>query len=131
MRTVLTLLAPIVVVAGCVAGAPLQQAAPPSSGQGGYLGLDVGAHLRNAEAIQPLEGSHQGGYLGLNAGATLKPMVMMTGDMRASPMMFCQTSVEPGRCRSRALSDHAYCMERNPDRYAVCRRAMDYIGWHN
>jgi hypothetical protein len=35
------------------------------SGQGGYLGIDPGARLTESQAVQPEQGSGQGGYLGL------------------------------------------------------------------
>ena len=41
-------------------------AAPtPGSGQGGYLGVDPGARLTASRTAQPEQGSGQGGYLGL------------------------------------------------------------------
>jgi hypothetical protein len=42
------------------------------SGQGGYLGLNPGAHVYSSHVPPPAEfGSGQGGYLGKNAGANL------------------------------------------------------------
>jgi hypothetical protein len=46
-------------------------AAFAQSHQGGYLGLNPGAGLTSAGAIQPEHSSGQGGYLGLNPGAGL------------------------------------------------------------
>ena len=46
-------------------------AAFAQSHQGGYLGLNPGAHLTAAGPAVPEQGSGQGGYLGLNPGADL------------------------------------------------------------
>ena len=103
------------------------------SHQGGYLGLNpAGGQVAAAPAPSDV-GSHQGGYLGQNPGANLAPArAPDASDMKANPMAWCNaSSIEPGRCRSRAQYDHAYCMDHNADHYAACRRAMDYVGWHN
>ena len=47
-------------------------AAFAQSHQGGYLGLNPGAHLTAAGPAVPEQGSGQGGYLGLNPGKDLK-----------------------------------------------------------
>jgi hypothetical protein len=48
------------------AGAGAGRAAPTQgSGQGGYLGIDPGAHLMSIPATPPAQGSGQGGYLGI------------------------------------------------------------------
>jgi hypothetical protein len=104
------------------------------SHQGGYLGQNPGAHqtASTAAPAPPDVGSHQGGYLGLNHGAKLAPAPTAADDMRSSPGAWCRVaSVEPGRCAGRAQFDHAYCMQKDADHYASCRRAMDFIGWHN
>jgi len=41
----------------------------PGSGQGGYLGIDPGAHLSAAPAATPTQGSGEGGYLGMIPGS--------------------------------------------------------------
>jgi hypothetical protein len=102
------------------------------SHQGGYLGLNPGGNLVAAAPAPADVGSHQGGYLGENAGAKLAPATGTAGDMKASPTAWCKSaSVEPGRCMGRAAADHDYCMQKGADNYAACRRAMDFIGWHN
>jgi len=102
------------------------------SQQGGYLGLNPTGH-QVASAPAPADvGSRQGGYLGQNAGSKLAPARVSDGDMKTNPTAWCRSgSVEPGRCMGRAAADHQYCMEHNADNYAGCRRAMDFIGWHN
>ncbi len=102
------------------------------SQQGGYLGANPGAH-QTASVPAPTDvGSGQGGYLGLNAGRDLSPNRVANQDMTSSPGAWCRmASMVPGRCESRATYDHAYCIAHDPDHYARCRRAMDFIGWHN
>jgi hypothetical protein len=39
------------------------------SGQGGYLGLNPGANLTASATTVPAQGSHEGGYLGMIPGA--------------------------------------------------------------
>jgi hypothetical protein len=110
-------------------GSPMALA---QSQQGGYLGENPGAHITSATVEQPQLGSVQGGYLGKNIGAELKPMVRSgVSGPTSSPAAWCEDSLDPGRCRSRAADDHAWCAEHNPGHYASCRQTMDYIGWHN
>jgi hypothetical protein len=101
------------------------------SHQGGYLGLNPAGNQVAAAPAPSDVGSHQGGYLGENAGSKLAPARAADADMKASPMAWCANAMDPGRCRSRAEPDHAYCLQHNPDNYANCRRTMDFIGWHN
>jgi hypothetical protein len=123
MRKIVTIAAMVVCVG--TAGASFAQ-----SGQGGYLGLDPGAHVAPATTVPPQLGSLQGGYLGKNVGQTATPLKPVTAaDYLTAPAAWCQNSVEPSRCRSRAEDDHAWCMAHNPARYADCRRTMDYMGW--
>jgi hypothetical protein len=75
-------------------------------------------------------GSLQGGYLGKDPGATAASASAPAPRMAVSAA-WCNQSPELGRCRSRAASDHEWCMSQNPDRYDNCRRMMDFIGWHN
>jgi len=116
-----------------VAGFPTAQG---GSGQGGYLGINPGAHQTSSagrvERVGPSRtpGSGQGGYLGLGAGENLKPLVMPTeADYPTSPMAWCTAeSPDPGRCRAKAGFEHPYCMTR-PEHYRSCRRALDSM--HN
>jgi hypothetical protein len=104
------------------------------SQQGGYLGVNPGGHqTASTAAPAPADvGSGQGGYLGRNPGAKLAPARTATDDMRSSPTAWCRAaSVEPGRCAGRAQADHTYCMQKDPEHYASCRRTLDYMGWHN
>jgi hypothetical protein len=102
------------------------------SQQGGYLGLNPAGHQVASTPAPADVGSRQGGYLGQNAGNKLAPAGATGGDMRATPTAWCRAaSVEPGRCMGRAAADHDYCMQKDADHYAACRRAMDFIGWHN
>jgi hypothetical protein len=96
------------------------------------VALIAGATLLLAAGCSEME-STPGGYMGNNAGHVLKPADAAESDMKTgSPTMWCRAaSVEPGRCMSRAAADHAYCLGHDPDHYAACRRAMDFIGWHN
>jgi len=123
----------ILFAAVAVASLAFSAGAFAQSGQGGYLGINPGSQVAAAPSAQPHPGSQQGGYLGINPGAGLnaaKPAD--TAEMMANPAAWCRTgSVEPGRCASRATSDHQYCMQKGADHYASCRRTMDFIGWHN
>jgi hypothetical protein len=74
-------------------------------------------------------GSLQGGYLGKDPGAAA-PAAPSPARMSYAAA-WCVQSLDPGRCRSRAASDHDWCMAHNPDRYDNCRRMMDFVGWHN
>ena len=104
----------------------------PGSGEGGYLGRNPGSSVAVNPSAPPQSGSQQGGYLGLNAGRNLQSARITEADVKASPTAWCYAdSVEPDRCAGRAQPDHAWCLERNRDGYAICRRAMDFIGWHN
>jgi hypothetical protein len=115
-----------------MAGLAISGGAFAQSGQGGYLGVNPGSQVATAPSAVPQPGSHQGGYLGLNPGARLVPQAAPAGDMTATPTAWCQAnSMVPGRCVSRAAADHQYCMQQGADHYAACRRAMDFIGWHN
>jgi len=128
MRKVLTIAMMGAMALACVgaAGPSLAQ-----SHQGGYLGLDPGARLAPPTVAPPPQlGSMQGGYLGRNPGQAATPMRPATAsDYLTSPAAWCQNSVEPSRCRSRADDDHAWCIAHNPTHYADCRRTMDYMGW--
>jgi hypothetical protein len=62
-------------------------AAFAQSQQGGYLGLNPGAHLTAAGPVVPEQGSEQGGYLGLNPGKNL---------IAAGPVVPAQGSGEGG-----------------------------------
>jgi hypothetical protein len=105
-------------------------AAHAQSGQGGYLGLNPGGQLAPAPAPAPQLGSLQGGYLGKNPGQSATPLKPTSAaDYLTSAAAWCENSVEPSRCRSRATDDHAWCLQHNPARYADCRRTMDYMGW--
>jgi hypothetical protein len=109
-------------------------AAFAQSQQGGYLGQNPGGHQTASAAAPTHIESHQGGYLGRNAGADLKPAHVNDDEMKTSPTAWCRAaSVEPGRCSGRAQADHDYCMSKGTDHegYKSCRRAMDFIGWHN
>jgi hypothetical protein len=100
------------------------------SGQGGYLGLNPGGQLAPPPATSPQLGSLQGGYLGKNAGQTATPLKPASAaDYLASATAWCDNSVEPSRCRTRAADDHGWCLQHNPTHYADCRRTMDYMGW--
>jgi hypothetical protein len=123
MRKLLLLTVCLAPLAG---GAALAQ-----SGQGGYLGLNAGAQAGTAAAVAPQLGSLQGGYLGKNAGATLKPPTAASaGDYLTQPAAWCENSPVPGRCRNRAAADHAWCIANSSaERYATCRRTMDFMGW--
>jgi hypothetical protein len=123
----------ILFAAVAVASLAVSAGAFAQSGQGGYLGLNPGGQLAAAPSAQPHPSSQQGGYLGVNPGAGLSaPKPADAAEMMANPVAWCRTnSVEPGRCASRALPDHQYCMQQGADHYATCRRAMDFIGWHN
>jgi hypothetical protein len=140
MRRVLT----IAITLACLGMAGTASA---QSGQGGYLGLNPGKGVgAGAAPAGPSQGSGQGGYLGLNPGAQLsalpgaslgkdaaargQPLKPTSGaDYMSSPAAWCVNSVEPSRCRPRAAEDHALCAPRGPERYASCRRTMDYMGW--
>jgi hypothetical protein len=99
------------------------------SGQGGYLGINPGKGVGvSTLALAPPHGSGQGGYLGLNPGAGLQPVKPTTADATSAPAAWCENSLVPSRCRARAAADHAWCAQR-PERYAACRRTMDYMGW--
>jgi hypothetical protein len=99
------------------------------SGQGGYLGLDPGKGIGvSTLALVPPHGSGQGGYLGRNPGAGLQPAKPAGADAASAPTAWCETSLVPGRCRARAVADHEWCAQR-PERYASCRRTLDYMGW--
>ncbi len=120
-------LAAATVVALAASGSAFAQ-----SQQGGYLGQNPGAHQTASAASAADLGSRQGGYLGKNAGGNLAPARAAEANMAGSPMAWCNAaSLEPGRCRSRAVYDHAYCMQQDASHYASCRQVMDYIGWHN
>jgi len=123
----------ILFAAVAVAGLAVSGGAFAQSGQGGYLGLNPGGQVAAAPSAVPHPGSGQGGYLGQNAGAGLSaPKPADAAEMMVNPAAWCRTgSVEPGRCTSRAVPDHQYCMQQGADHYATCRRAMDFIGWHN
>ncbi|MEJ0068658.1 MAG: hypothetical protein WDO24_07965 [Pseudomonadota bacterium] len=115
-----------------VAGLAFSGGAFAQSGQGGYLGANPGGHLTATSPVAPQLGSMQGGYLGQNAGANLTPKASANSDLTGNPTAWCQAkSIEPGRCASRAMPDHQYCMQQGADHYDSCRRAMDFIGWHN
>jgi hypothetical protein len=123
MRKIPTLAAALVLLG--TAGAAHAQ-----SGQGGYLGLNPGGQLAPAPTAAPQLGSLQGGYLGKNPGQSATPLkAASTADYLTSPEAWCQNSVEPSRCRSRAADDHAWCVQHDPAGYAGCRRTMDYMGW--
>ena len=110
-------------------GAATLAGANPASAQslqGGYLGLDVGAHQTASLAAPAHPGSGQGGYLGLDAGADLKPAPVMEGDERSSPMMWCQkTPGDRDICMKNAAADHKQCMAEAPNHYEACRFAFD------
>src|SRR5689334_3396725 len=76
--------------------------------------------------------SQQGSYLGgLELAAGLMPKRLAPASSFAtSPVAWCDYAVDTDRCRGRAEPDHAWCMSHAADRYALCRRTMDYIGWH-
>jgi len=96
------------------------------SHQGGYLGVDPGAHQTASVAAPARPGSGQGGYLGLDAGADLKPAPVMEGDERSSPMMWCQkTPGDRDICMKNAEADHKQCMAEDPSHYDACRFAFD------
>jgi len=60
------------IATGLVAGALLvSSGAFAQSHQGGYLGVNPGAHLASAGVATPTRGSGQGGYLGVDPGAQL------------------------------------------------------------
>jgi hypothetical protein len=112
--------------------APLALAGPvlAQSQQGGYLGADPGAGATVAEAGAPQIGSMLGGYLGQNLGTGLtlfKPAP--PSSFPTTPTAWCDYSVEPDRCRTRAVPDHAWCLKHNPQHYGNCRQTMDYVGW--
>jgi hypothetical protein len=121
----ISMLAGALVLLGTVGTAHAQ------SGQGGYLGLNPGGQLvAPAPAAAPQLGSLQGGYLGKNPGQSATPLKPASAaDYPSSPEAWCQNSVEPSRCRSRAADDHAWCLQHSPASYADCRRTMDYMGW--
>jgi len=92
------------------------------------MSSDTAAPQGAAPAAQT--GSLQGGYLGKDPGAAAASSRASAPTMSVAAA-WCAQSPEPGRCRSRAASDHEWCMAQNPDRYDNCRRMMDFIGWHN
>jgi hypothetical protein len=100
------------------------------SGQGGYLGLNPGGHL-GTPGTPPQMGSLQGGYLGKNPGGALNAKTPASAPGPTSaPTAWCDGfSMVPGRCRNRAAADHEWCATRQPERYADCRRTLDYMGW--
>jgi len=118
-----------------VAGLAVSGGAFAQSGQGGYLGQNPGGQVAVAPSptLPPLHGSGQGGYLGINPGSNLAtPKPASTDEMMANPAAWCRANaMDQGRCVGRAASDHEYCMQKGADHYASCRRAMDFIGWHN
>jgi len=76
-------------------------------------------------------GSSLGGYLGTNPGVGLKPIQKAPeASFPTMPAAWCDYSLVPGRCRSRAEADHAWCLVRTAQLdYAQCRQTLDYIGW--
>jgi len=121
----------LLITAGLLSSLLASPLALAQSQQGGYLGANPGGHAASATEPQQL-GSMQGGYLGKDVGAGLKPMTRgAVATAESAPGAWCEASVDPGRCRSRMMSDHAWCAQHNPQHYASCRQTMDYMGWHN
>jgi hypothetical protein len=110
-------------------GAATLVGANPASAQslqGGYLGLNTAAHQTASLAAPAQPGSGQGGYLGRNAGADLKPAPVMEGDVKSSPMIWCQkTPGDRDICMKNAEVDHKQCMAEAPNHYEACRFAFD------
>lgn len=102
-------------------------AAYAGSGQGGYLGINPGAAATSGPAADTQVGSAQGGYLGKNPASATEHVAADA----SSPSSWCRSSVEPSRCYGKAKLDHDYCMGKNtdPDHYASCRRALDFMGY--
>jgi hypothetical protein len=69
--------------------------------------------------------SQQGGYLGLNAGAHQAP-APAPSDSMSDPLAWCVHSTEPSRCRARAGLDYPICIK-VPEHYNACRAAMDQM----
>ncbi len=92
------------------------------SQEGGYLGVKL-------PQAPELAATTPGGYLGKGAGRDLKPMPRsVVTDVKASPTAWCVDSIEPRRCAGgKAVFEHAYCLERNPEHYESCRRALDFM----
>jgi len=108
------------------------------SQQGGYLGINPGAHQTSSagpvEKLGPsrIPGSGQGGYLGLNPGAHLTPLPRAeeeAAEARMAPRAWCKSSVELSKCWANAQRDHDSCMNTSPDHYEACRFALDKM--HN
>jgi hypothetical protein len=92
--------------------------------------LGLGACADFPQPTAPANQAGQGGYLGKDPG---EPVTSVPPPARMATIAagWCVQSPDPGRCRSRAASDHQWCMAQNPDRYDNCRRMMDFVGWHN
>jgi hypothetical protein len=128
MRRILSIAAALALFG--TAGFGMAGAAHAQSGQGGYLGVNPGGQAASSAAGAPQLGSLQGGYLGRNPGQNATPLKRASlADYLNSPAAWCENSVEPSRCRSRAADDHAWCLQRGAERYAACRQTMDYMGW--
>ena len=121
----------LLLVTTCIAMMGFAGAAAAQSGQGGYLGLNPGGHLGTPGAPPPQLGSLQGGYLGQNPGGALTARTPASAPGPTSaPIAWCDGfSLVPGRCRNRAAADHDWCATRQPNRYAECRRTLDFMGW--
>ena len=122
----------ILIVAVVLAQLTVVDRALAESLQGEQLGTDANAQAVVAHPALPWRGSSFGGYLGTNPGVGLKPFHgAPEASLLTMPAAWCDHSLVPGRCRSRAEADHAWCLGRTPQpRYARCRQTMDYIGWH-
>jgi hypothetical protein len=102
------------------------------SQQGGYLGVNPGAHQTASTVAPSATGSGQGGYLGQNLGAGL------TAGQRGAPSLadeladasaWCRMSRDPDHCRGNAAGDHKICVA-DPQHYDSCRYAMSQM-FHN
>jgi len=81
-----------------------------------------------ASASAALAQSHQGGYLGLDPGAHLTPAAPPHGDMMASPTAWCdQGSPHPSYCYGRAANEDKICRTAGREHYASCRFALDQM----
>jgi hypothetical protein len=69
--------------------------------------------------------SGQGGYLGSDVGKGLEPAPRSGADMRSSPTAWCAQAPDPSRCRARAAEHDEIC--KDASNYMSCRAAIDQM----
>ena len=69
--------------------------------------------------------SGQGGYLGSNVGKGQEPAPHSNADMHSSPTAWCAQAPDPSRCRARAVEHDEIC--KDASNYVSCRAAIDQM----